>query len=325
MARLHHILAATAILGAVAVVPYHTASAAHPATFPGRNGLIAFQADTGSGYQIYTIDPNGHNLTQITHVSGDAVHLNWSPDGRQIAFELDHPDGPCAIMLMNADGSNQTDLTAPANPPGWTGCEAAPAFTPDGARLVFERYDPTSNVDAIWSMTLSGGDRQEITVGTNNGVTDPQVSPDGQTVSFNDFDGTPYGSALFTAHLDGSALTQITPFSFDVAVKHSWAPDGQHLVLSIDGDNLQPGISANVVTIRPDGSDLRSLTHYTGGQANAFVGSYSPDGQWIVFRLEQNGQYVLYRMNAKNGALHAIIPLGSFRPRFIDWGPAPEH
>jgi hypothetical protein len=28
-------------------------------------------------------------------------------------------------------------------------------------------------------------------------------------------------------------------------------------------------------------------------------------------------------MNAKNGALHAIIPLGSFRPRGIDWGPAP--
>ena len=325
MPRLGHILVATTVIVAIALLPHSMASASHSATYPGRNGLIAFQADTGSGYQLYTIDPNGHNMTQITHLTGDALNSDWSPDGRQLVFEFDHPDGSCSIMLMNADGSNQTDLTAPANPPGWNGCEAQPSFTPDGSRIVFERYDPTSNVDAIWSMNLSGGARQEITVGTNNGVTDPNVSPDGKTVSFLDFDGTPYGAALFSAGLDGSNLTQITPFTFDVAGKHDWAPDGQHIVLSIDAYGLQPGISANVVTIRPDGSDPRYLTTYTGGQLNAFTGSYSPDGQWIVFRLEQNGQYVLYRMNAKNGALHAIIPLGSFRPRGIDWGSAPEH
>jgi hypothetical protein len=30
-------------------------------------------------------------------------------------------------------------------------------------------------------------------------------------------------------------------------------------------------------------------------------------------------------MNTDGGALHAIIPLGSFIPHGIDWGPAPEH
>ncbi len=125
------------------------------ATFPGRNGLIAFTADTGSGTQIYTVRPNGHGLRQITHVDGDAIKPDWSPDGRRIAFALNE----CSIAIMNADGSNLTVL--PSQTPG--GCEADPSFTPDGSRLVFERYDPSIEDDAVWSMNLDGTDRQPIT------------------------------------------------------------------------------------------------------------------------------------------------------------------
>jgi hypothetical protein len=50
------------------------------ATFPGRNGLIAFAADAGSGSQIYTVKPNGKRLRQVTHLDGDAVNPDWSPD-----------------------------------------------------------------------------------------------------------------------------------------------------------------------------------------------------------------------------------------------------
>src|SRR5207247_2104663 len=62
-------------------------SPAH-ATFPGHNGRIAFQADTGSGNQIYTVRPNGHDLFQVTHVDGEATTADWSPDGHWIAFSL---------------------------------------------------------------------------------------------------------------------------------------------------------------------------------------------------------------------------------------------
>ena len=42
------------------------------------------------------------------------------------------------------------------------------------------------------------------------------------------------------------------------------------------------------MTVRPDGSDWTYLTHYPAGY-RANVGGYSPDGQWIVFRLEGPG------------------------------------
>jgi dipeptidyl aminopeptidase/acylaminoacyl peptidase len=278
------------------------------ATFPARNGLIAFMADTGSGYQIYTVRPNGQDLRQITHVDGDALNPDWSPDGRRIAFALNE----CSIAIMNADGGDLSVL--PSQTPG--GCEGDPSFTPDGSRLVFERYDPATEDDAVWSMKLDGTDRQRI---TSAGAPDPNVSPDGRTVSF--LGGPEDATALFTTGLDGSHLLQVTPF-IGIAFKSDWAPDGRHLVISDNANN--PDRPANIATVRPDGTGLRYLTDFQSSALRAYVGSYSPDGNWIVFRLEDHGRYGLYRMHPDGSSVHPILRLSNFKPRAIDWGAAPQ-
>ena len=284
------------------------------ATFPGRNGSIAFYSDTDAGAQIFTVRPNGHDLRQITHIDGDAVRPDWSPDGRRIAFELDTADS-FNVAIMNADGSDIVVL-----PPAPGGFEGDPSFTPDGTRIVFERFIPETNDDAIWSMNVDGTDRQRLESGPA-GATDPNVSPDGRALSFVSFNGLDFGQALATSRIDGSQQLQLTPFSFDVGIKQDWAPDGRHLAFIHDADLPHPGDSANIATIRPDGTDLRFLTHYQGGEVNAFVGSYSPDGRWIVFRLEDHGRFGLYKMHPDGSHLKPILGLSSFAPRFIDWGP----
>jgi Tol biopolymer transport system component len=289
------------------------------ATAPGINGRIAFGANTGAGFQIYTVRPNGHDLRQITHVNGEGKVPDWSPDGRRIVFEHDQDTADvCAdIAIINADGSDLVELLQPSP----NICEGEPSFTPDGTRIVFERFNIDTGEDAIWSMNLDGSDRRQITTGTGIGVTDPNVSPDGSTVSFIDFNGLDFGQALFAVSIDGSNMSQLTPYAFDVAIKQDWAPDGQHLAFTDNADFPHPGDSANIATIRPDGTGLRYLTHYQGGQVNAFVGSYSPDGRWIVFRLENHGSYGLFRMRPDGSNLHVILGFSSFRPRNIDWGP----
>jgi Tol biopolymer transport system component len=290
------------------------------ATFPGTNGRITFAAlptPNAPGKQIYTIQPNGTGLHQITHLAGDATEPHWSPNGTQIVFELDHPAGEplCSVMLMNADGTGLTDLTGNQN-----GCEAAPSFTPDGTRIVFERFDDNTNVDAIWSMNLSGGDRHQITTGTGSGVTNPEVSPDGTKLSFVDSNGQPFGQALFTASIDGTNPRQLTPFTLDVGIKQSWAPDGGRITLTPNAD-FPDHLSPNVATINPNGSDLRYLTHYNAGGASAFTGSYSPDGQWIVYRLQSKSTttFGLFKIRP-DGTQRTLIAQLPFAPRFIDWG-----
>ncbi len=97
------------------------------ATYPGVNGRIAFQADSGSGNQIYTVRPNGHDLRQVTHVNGEAKAPDWSPDGRHIVFEHDQDTADiCAdVAIMNADGSEIVDLVQPQGDPRLLELQAA--------------------------------------------------------------------------------------------------------------------------------------------------------------------------------------------------------
>jgi Tol biopolymer transport system component len=69
---------------------------------------------------------------------------------------------------------------------------------------------------------------------------------------------------------------------------------------------------------------LRFLTHYEGGDVQTLVGSYSPDGRWIVFRLEDHGRFGLYKMRADGSDMKAILPLSDFKPRLMAWGAKPS-
>jgi Tol biopolymer transport system component len=294
-------LLATAALATIATI---TIAPTASATFPDRNGLIAFQAETEQGVQIFTVRPNGHELHQITHVDGVASGPDWSPDAHRIAFTLND----CSVAIMDADGGNLSTL---GDDPAL--CQNDPSFTPDGSRLVYTRFDPVPEVEQIWSMNVDGSDKQFI---TDAGGPDPNVSPDGQKISFK---GPPDG-ALFVANINGSDVMQISP-SISVTYKHDWAPDGHHLVVS-DNSDPAPDEAVNVVTVRPDGSDWTYLTHYPAGfRANA--GSYSPDGQWILFRLEGPGLVpTMYRIRPDGSDLHKIFQSSIIVPRFIDWGSA---
>jgi Tol biopolymer transport system component len=296
------------------------------ATYPGHNGLIAFNAVTGDHNQLFTVRSNGHALRQITHVDGDALFADWSPDGRRIAFEFDPADGSGAsVEIMNADGSGIVNLT-----PEPACCQGQPSFTPDGKRIVFERVNIDTGDDAIWSMRTDGTDQRRIIGPFAPGIgfaTEPNVSPDGRILSFVGFDGSIIGPAgepaqgLFTSTVTGAGLKQLMPFDSDQSVKTDWSPDGKLLLGGVNANFLHPSVGANIFTIHPDGTGFRQLTHYPAG-TNAFAGSYSPNGQWIVFRLEQNNRFALSRMRDDGHNLHAILPFSdTFKPRNSDWGP----
>ncbi len=302
---------AAALVLSLVVVLAGTAIPAH-ATFPGHNGRIAFQADTGSGNQLYTVRANGHDLFQVTHVDGEATTPDWSPDGHWLAFSLNE----CTVARIHPDGTGMQ--VVPSQTPG--GCETDPAFTPDGHYLVFERYDPATDDDAIWIMGLNGSDRRRLGTGPGGAAT-PEISPDGQTVTFLSY--TPNDlTAIFAVDIQGGPVRQVTPTLNGITFKHDWAPDGSRLVMSDNADN--PDLPVNVVTIRPDGTGLKYLTDNRTPDQRALAGGYSPNGKWIVYRQQVGDQSALMRMRTEGQGKHAILPFSDFRPRNIDWGPVPS-
>ena len=285
------------------------------ATFPAANGRIAFAANAGQGSEIYSIRSDGSGLRRLTHLRGHAVHPDWSPSGRRIAFALERKDGSSHVMVMRADGRNLRDLTR-------SGFETQPAFTPDGRHLVFEC---DCGPQGVFMMQDDGLDRHRLTTHgfPREADSDPNVSPDARTVTFvrNRVDGEL--QALFAVDLSGAHERQLVPYAREVAVKHDWAPDGRHIVVTVNAD-YPGGRSPNMATLRRGGSHLRMLTHYRGGRLGAFAGSYSPDGRWIVLRVENVARksYRLYKMHP-DGRRNVLLARLPFRPRHIDWGARP--
>jgi Tol biopolymer transport system component len=61
----------------------------------------------------------------------------WSPDGNSIAFVRPALDQSRVILVANADGTGERQLTFP---PNHTFNDLSPAWSPDGTQLVFVRY-----------------------------------------------------------------------------------------------------------------------------------------------------------------------------------------
>jgi Tol biopolymer transport system component len=309
MRRLLALLAVTgmAVFGLVSV-----AGSAAVATTPGQNARIAFSADLGLGGEIYTIKPDGTGLRQLTELDGNASHPDWSPDGTRIVFWLEDQ----ATYIMNANGSDLHVVTAP-------GGQAS--FTPDGHHIVYECASQTCNGESgIFLMRDDGSDAPGLRLSNNPftdaGDNDPQVSPDGQTVTFvrHKVDGEL--QALFAVDIDGTNVRKIAGYPLEVGVKHDWAPDGGQIVITPFAD-FPDDRFPSVATIMPDGSGLRFLTSPTRGDVASFAGSYSPNGNWIVFRAQDVNRegFRLMKMHP-DGSGRTVIAKLPFAPRFIDWG-----
>jgi Tol biopolymer transport system component len=313
-----------ALTGFCTVLAVLVLSSGGGATVPGPNGLIVFRQGEPDG-QIYTIGPDGSGQQQLTHLPGDTFLPHWSPQSNRIVFEFD-PDNPvnnvfCQIAMMNRNGGGLAIFPV-AN---GDACEASPSFSPDGHRIYYEGFDGVSR-DAIFSMDLNGNNRRLITDCQGTGLTDPEVSPDGTMLSFTCY--SPEGdSALFDANIDGTGLRQLTPFSAEVGNKSDWSPDSKRIMfISTPGEGT-PEAQVNTFTIARDGNDLRAVTDYPPGGLRAFGNSYSPDGKWILLRIEQDvasGGFVsaLFKIRPDGRDLTQITPFSTFRPRNMAWGTA---
>jgi Tol biopolymer transport system component len=308
-----------AVAGVAASVAALAVAGSALSTNRGTNGLILYHQQVNGKEQLFTIHPDGKGRRQLTRGPTASVSGDWSPDAKTIVFEhVAADESRTAVAIMNADGSSVRELTP-------TGYQGDPSFTPDGRQIVFTR-DPSPSDNGVWIMNTDGSDLRRLTKnpfirdGQCGCDLDANVSPDGKTVTFVRAKEAEVQQALFSIGIDGTGLKQLTPYSLEVAVKHDWSPDGRRIVFTAPGDPV-PGKSANVYVMRPDGSHRVALTHYKHGSPQAFAGSFSPDGKWIVLRVEDARGFHLARIRPNDKGLH-VISNARQPQRFIDWATA---
>jgi Tol biopolymer transport system component len=272
----------SAVLLALALTVAGALAPAAEATFPGRNGPIAYRPvdpETGLGTPLLRGWPDGTHLTPLTDKPG--FFSDWSADGRRIAFDFFEPDGDEQIATMSASGRDLRVITS------GPGIHEVPSWSPSGRRIVFD-HSPESDPETpgfetrLWTMRSDGGRARPLPVWPAGFDVEPRYSPDGRWIAFSRLRETGEGEfdqAVFIVRSDGGRARPLTPWG--AYVEHpTWSPDGRWIVFNSPEGTIE--------AIRPDGSRRRTILQATDG----FGGHkpwFSPDGRRILFACENWG------------------------------------
>src|SRR3954454_1990883 len=287
-------------LAAAVVVVTLAVSPAVPggATPAGGKGRIAFERARlhENRSEIFVADADGAGARRVSHAPPETFDSepDWSRDGTTIAFERCPAAGSaCSVWIVRADGRGE-QLGTPE------GVDAtAPAFAPDGRHVVYVRSSGAVKANPSVSdenqierseivlADLYGGDERVLVAlgGYRGDLGGPQFSPDGRSIVFarqNSWLSRPVGgSTLFVADADGRNVRPLTPWALAAGGHADWSPDGRRILLRTFG-----GDGGRIYTIGADGRGLRLVTRGlppATGEPGLSLGSFSPDGRWIVF------------------------------------------
>jgi Tol biopolymer transport system component len=242
--------------------------------------------------EIYTINPDGTDLRQLTSVVNDYFPV-WSPDGWRIAFTRIIDWTKQNIYVMNADGTGQTALTS------HDGVDQFPAWSPDGSKIAF-----SSDRDADMALYLMNADGTGVVRLTENSSFFPSWLPDGSKIVFT------CGWDVCTINPDGTGEVNLTNHQADEwAVGHASSPDGTRILFNrYHGDD-----NSDIYLMNVDGTDLVRLTNTLWYEETA---GWSPDGTKILFT--RNGH--VHYMNADGtGIVGVTIAAGGSLNLYPDW------
>jgi Tol biopolymer transport system component len=290
------------------------------ASFPGANGKIVFERDG----DIWTMGPDGSNQVNITNTpTSREEEPAWSADGSQIAYARSDSTQTFGVPLsgiwvMGTNGTGQHQIVAPPTDttvcgPGATFLGSnygAPAWSPDGARIVFHYFRICQGVDSEFYdydlYTVNAGGTGKALLQRNG--SGPRWSPDGSKIGYTGVCG---GGGCFSVRwvaADGSSSFVVYQSIFDNDRFVDWSPDG----LLLAGVGERAG-GFETYTIHPDGS---GYTVVPNG-----VGTWSPDGtKFVNSGIEtQNVDGSNYTQFANSGTEPDWQPIPQTGP-----GPAPQ-
>ena len=305
-------------------------------------GVTAWQADaaspekiafvsartTGKGVdnptgdtEIFSMNPNGTGLKQLTFNQVADSEPILSPDGQKIAYQSEggspsNSDGDGEVYVMSAsDGSGNTNLSNN----GADVEDSLPEFSPDSKKISYQSFGAeSSNPEGdgeVYVVNVDGTGKRNLSdnaFGVNEYA--PDFSPDGQKIAYGSAGvqtSNPEGDyeVYVMNALDGSGkqnLTNSGPGVNEAAAPH-FSPDGTKIAYTSRGiQPSNPEGDDDIYLMYADGTGQKNLSNNDGD--NEFALDFSPDGTKIAFQglgdqgTNPEGDPEIYVMHALDGS-----------------------
>jgi dipeptidyl aminopeptidase/acylaminoacyl peptidase len=148
---------------------------------------LAFSSDTKGYNNIGIYEISTHRITWLTDGQWEKQFPAWSPDGRLLAYVLNH--GSISWLAIQKPGEKaQIYQIEP-------GVHFLPRFTPDGNRLIFG-FDNPRQPDDLWSLVLKNGKFTQLTHSLPDTLAGTEIDMP-EEISYPGMDGIPVPALLF--------------------------------------------------------------------------------------------------------------------------------
>ncbi len=290
-----------------------------PAFVPATPSFLA--ANAGIGQIVYVCFVNGSDEICLMNADGSEQRQLTSTAGTDWYPSIS-PDGQL-IVFSSQRGNGPFDIYAVSALGGEArrltrnlGDNYAPEISPDGTRIVFtSTYGPQGDQN-IWVMNSDGSNPVRLTDSAADDI-DPTWSPDGQQISFaSNRSGT---KELFIMNADGTGIRQLTS-GVGIGGRNDWSSDGRWLTFYAG-----PGSDKDIFIIPIEcaqiagGCDRSLIRQLTDGGSNKGP-SFSPDNQWITFASSRDGdnEIMIMRIDGSSATALTANTIADWQPR---WGP----
>ena len=285
MLRKRTVLVSIAIVAVVTTVAIGSVAATF---FGSTNGRIAYgiRAADGSA-NIFSVQPDGQGVRQLTTGPGNHLCPAYSRDGRQITYCSD-TSGNFEIWTMKQNGTNQQQLTHLG------GRATFPDFSPDGSQIAFGGVEGSGSNDEIYLVSATTGDGlRALTSCASFGPgcfnDTPAWSPDGTKIVFTHADdaipdGDPINEQIWIMDADGSNQHALTTGDAPKDQVPDWSPDGSKIAYHSGWAG-----SGGIWVMNADGSGqhqvsgCRAVDPSPCAEGDDFGTAWSPDGGMISF------------------------------------------